>query len=176
MKVILDMAISPNGMIARENGDEDWLPAEGWDEFVSEAKKIGNIVMGRETYEIVTRNYQDYNFDSVPVSLKIIVSRKSDFKAPKGYTLARSPNEAIAIVKKHAFKELFLIGGGRINSSFIKDGLVDEIHLTINPYIIGKGRSFVGSEDFDLPLQLLDVKKISGGRVSVSYKVVKEND
>lgn len=28
MKVVLNMAISPNGLIARENGDEDWLPGE----------------------------------------------------------------------------------------------------------------------------------------------------
>ena len=50
MKVILAMAISPNGLIARENGEEDWLPSEGWDEFLIDAKAFKNIVMGRETY------------------------------------------------------------------------------------------------------------------------------
>ncbi len=67
MNVILDMVISPNGFIARENGDEDWLPSEGWDDFVAEAKQYDNIVMGRETYEQVTEKYKDKNFDDVDV-------------------------------------------------------------------------------------------------------------
>lgn len=43
------MAISPNGLIVRDNGDEEWLPEEGWAEFVKEAMLFNNIVMGRET-------------------------------------------------------------------------------------------------------------------------------
>lgn len=58
MKVILDMTISPNGLIARDDGDEDWLPSEGWDDFISEVKHYDNIVMGRETYEQVTTRYR----------------------------------------------------------------------------------------------------------------------
>lgn len=48
MKVVLDMATSLNGFIARENGDEDWLPAAGWTDFANQAEQHKNIVMGRE--------------------------------------------------------------------------------------------------------------------------------
>lgn len=174
MKVVLDMAISPNGMIARKNGDEDWLPSEGWDEFLAAAKKHKNIVMGRETYELVTAKYKDYNFDSVDAELKVIVTRKPNFKAPEGYTVVNSPEQAIEVVRKQSLPALFLIGGGKLNSAFITRGLVDEIHLTINPYIIGQGRSFVGTEDFDMPLELISSKVIAGGRISVAYRAVKE--
>jgi len=176
MIVILDMAISPNGLIARENGEEDWLPDAGWDEFVEAAKGFDNIVMGRETYDVVTRLYDDYNFDSVPVSLKIIVSRDPKFKAPKDYVVVQSPEAAVEVVAAKGHKELFLIGGGRLNSSFLKAGLVDEIHLTINPYIIGKGRSFIGPEDFEMPLQLIGTRVISGDRIAVNYKVGNSKD
>jgi dihydrofolate reductase len=173
-KVVLYMVISPNGMIAREDGQEDWLPHVGWLEFLAEAKKFNNIVIGRETYELVTKYYDDENFDDVDVELKIIVSRNHNFKAPAGYVLAGGPQEAVKIVEQRGMKELYLSGGGKLNSAFIKAGLVDEIHLTITPYIIGRGRSFVGNEDFDLPLKLVSCRELSSGRLAVQYKVVKK--
>ncbi len=171
MNVVLDMAISPNGLIARDDGSEDWLPDEGWDDFVEEAKKFDNIVMGRETYEIVTRLYDDYNFDNVLVSHKLIVTTNKEFKAPKGYTVVNSPSDAIKFLEDKKADSLFLIGGGKLNAEFLKQKLVNQIQLTINPYIIGKGRSFIYPTEFDLPLQLISVSELSNDRVQIKYKV-----
>lgn len=173
MNVVLDMAISPNGMIARENGDEDWLPEEGWNEFLAEAKKYKNIVMGRETYQLVSKNEDDYSFSAVETELKIIVTKDPAFTAPDGYVVVNSPRQAMKVVQEHGLPTLFLIGGGKLNGAFLAQGLVDEIHLTINPYIISKGRLFTGTEDFDLSLELIGSHAISGDRISVQYRVVK---
>ena len=171
MDIVLNMAISPNGLIARENGDEEWLPSEGWAEFVEEAKKFNNIVMGRETYEVVTRLYDDYNFDNVDAEHKVIVTSNVDFKAPEGYTVVHSPEEAMNYIASKELNTLFLIGGGKLNAEFLKRKLVNQIELTINPYIIGKGRSFIFPTEFDLPLELIEHKLISGGRIYLKYKV-----
>jgi dihydrofolate reductase len=171
MKVILDMVISPNGLIARDDGDEDWLPSEGWDDFVKAAKRYNNIVMGRETYEQVTTRYKNYNFDSVECEYKIIVTQNSQFKAPFGYVVVHSPEKAIEFLQEQNSKELFLIGGGKLNSAFAKRGLINEIHLTITPYIIGKGRPFLSREEFELPLTLIGHKELSKGRIQVQYLV-----
>jgi dihydrofolate reductase len=171
MKVILDMVISPNGFIARENGDEDWLPSDGWDDFVTEAKDYNNVVMGRETYEQVTAKYEDENFDNVAVDHKLIVTNNVDFKAPKGYIIVHSPEEAIDYLESAGVNTLFLIGGGVLNTSFIKRNLVTQIQLTVSPYIIGKGRPFLIAGDFELGLTLLNVKQLSLGRVRLVYKV-----
>ena len=173
MHVVLDMAISPTGLIARENGDEDWLPEAGWAEFVAKAKTFNNIVMGRETYELVTKNYEDYNFDNVEVIHKVVVSSQGNLKLPEGYTRVGSPEDAVEYIKSKNQDRLFLIGGGGLNSAFLKRGLVSEIHLTINPYIIGKGRSFVAPVDFESALDLISAGQISGGRVEVKYRVLK---
>jgi dihydrofolate reductase len=108
MNVLLNMAISPNGLIARDNGDEEWLPEEGWTEFVSEAQQLNNIVMGRETYEIVTRLYDEYNFDNVKVKYKVIITRNLTFKAPEGYIVLHSPEEAIDYIASKNIECLFL--------------------------------------------------------------------
>lgn len=167
------MAISPNGYIAREDGDEDWLPSEGWDEFLLLAKKFNNIVMGRETYEQVTKRYKDYNFNNVDCDHKLIVTHKDDLVVPEGYTVVHSPQEAIEHLQAKELPDLLLIGGGNLNSSFMKRGLINEIQLTINPYIIGSGRSFVSPDQFDLSLELIDSTVLSKGRVQIRYKVAK---
>jgi dihydrofolate reductase len=171
MKVILDMVISPNGFIARENGDEDWLPSEGWDDFVTEAKQYDNIVMGRETYEQITAKYKDENFDDVDVAHKLIVTNNQEFRVPSNYTIVHSPEEAIEYLKKQGIKTLFLIGGGQLNASFAKRGLVNQIQLTVTPYIIGKGRPFLAFDDFEFGMTLIQTKRLSLGRVRLVYKV-----
>jgi dihydrofolate reductase len=173
MKVTLAMSISPNGLVARENGEEDWLPSEGWDEFLADAKAFNNIVMGRETYEVVQKLYKDYNFDNVETGYKVIVTRNGKFKADSSYIVVLSPEEAIKFLEDKAVENILLIGGGKLNSQFIKQNLVDEIWLTINPYILGKGRPFIFPEEFDIPMNLIDHRALSKGRIKIKYKVTK---
>jgi len=44
MKVVLYTAISINGIIARENNEEDFISHENWKEFIRLSKEIGCIV------------------------------------------------------------------------------------------------------------------------------------
>jgi dihydrofolate reductase len=114
MKVLLNLAISPNGFIAREDGDGDWLSSADWNQFLVVTNEVNNIVMGRETYEQVTARYKDYNFNNI-----------------------------------------------------------DEIPLTINPYIIAKGHSFIEPDDFDLPFKLIGHEEQSGGIIKIKYEVTR---
>lgn len=173
MKIIQSNAISLNGMLARVDGQEDWLPSEGWDEFVEDVKKYGNFIMGRETYELVTKLYPDYNFDNVDAPYKIIVTTQEDFFQPEGYTVVGSPEVAVTLLKDNNIETGLLIGGGGLNSSFYAKGLVDEAWVTINPIILGQGRSFVASRDFETQLELIDVVKLSKNRVQLRYRIIK---
>jgi len=172
MKVVLAMSISLNGLVARENGEEDWLPSEGWDEFLMEVKNFDNFVMGRETYELVTRLYPDYNFDKVTASKKVIVTRNKDFTASvSGYDIVHSPEEALSLLEASEMNSALLIGGGKLNSEFLTRGLVDEIWLTVNPFILGGGRPFVAPETFEKELKLQSCEQITKDRLLVKYSV-----
>jgi dihydrofolate reductase len=173
MKVIQSNAISLNGMIARENGDEDWLPSEGWDEFVEDVKKFGNFIMGRETYELVMKLCPNYNFDNVEAPYKIIVTTRTNFPAPSGYVVVNSPEEAKKFLEDKHVETGLLVGGGKLNSSFYAKGLVDETWITINPFILGKGRPVIGDYDFKTQLRLDDVVRLNKDRVQLRYTVVK---
>lgn len=171
-KAIIDLVISLNGMIARENGDEDWLPQDGWDAFLQQVYKYKNVVVGRETYEIVKEKYQEDNFDAIKGVLKIIVTRNSNYAAPdESYVVAHSPEEAIRLVEEHGLEYAYVGGGGKLAGSFLRAKLVEGLHLTVLPKIIPKGRPFIGNEDFaDVELELLK-SEAHDGKVVLDYKV-----
>lgn len=171
MKVILYMAHTINGIIARNNYDEDFLSHENWKVFLSLVQDIGCFVVGRKTYEEV-KKWKDYNFDKIKAT-KIIISSNPDFKPDGGYILATSPTDAIQKASKLGFKKILLTGGGTINSAFMKKGLVDEIIIDIEPFILGNGIRIFSQENFESKLKLLKVKKLKSGIVQLHYKVKK---
>lgn len=171
MKVILDTVISLNGMIAREDGSEDFLPYEGWLEFVEQAKRNNNIVIGRETYEKVTSLYKDHNFNDVPVEHKIIVTRNPEFHNPDSYVVLHSPVEVVEYLKQKNIDTLYLVGGGVLNKEFMKQKLVTDIHLTVSPFILGRGKPFLTADDFESRLTLQKSQSFSNGRLRLQYTV-----
>jgi len=171
MKVVMANAISLNGMIAREDGQEDWLPSEGWVDFLEDVKRTKNFIMGRETYELVQRLYPDYNFDSIECKTKIIVTSQDDFVA-EGYVVVQSPEQALEIAKSRDASVALLVGGGKLNASFIEKNMVNEIWVTIVPHILGKGRSVISESAIDKRLSLIEYEMLSGNRIKLKYEVL----
>ena len=129
--------------------------------------------MGRETYELVTKLYPNFNFDNVEATHKIIVTSQLNYRAPNGYIAVGSPEEAKKFLEAKNVEVGLLIGGGKLNSSFYAEGLIDECWVTVNPIILGKGRPFVGNLDVDTQLKLVDVVRLDKARVQLRYSVIK---
>lgn len=172
MKVLSTLNVSVDGFNARADGNEDFLPSEGWDEFVVDAKRCDNIVMGRETFELVMKHYPDYNFDSVDVAHKLIITSDTTYRAPDGYTVVQSPQEAVEYLEEREVETLFVIGGGKLNAAFLSLGIVDEFWLTVVPYILGTGRPMVSTDqELNIKLELISTEELPKGRVLLKYRV-----
>ncbi len=171
MKVVLYIAQTINGIIARENCDEDFLSHENWEVFLSLVREIGCFVVGRKTYQEV-KKWEKYNFDKIKAT-KIIISNNPDFKIDEGYIIAISPKDALKKASKLGFKKILLTGGGTINSAFMKNGLVDEIIIDVEPYVLGNGIRIFSQEDFENKLKLLKIKKLKSGIIQLHYKIIR---
>jgi len=171
VKTALYMAQSVNGLIAREDYREDFLSDENWRVFIGFAQEFGCFIVSRKTYEIVS-NWKGYSFESLNAK-KIIVSRKIHAPHSDNYYPATSPIDALKKARTLGFKQVLLVGGGTLNSAFLKKGLVDEIILDIEPFALGKGIPVFSEEGFENKLKLLQVKKLKGGIVQLRYKVIK---
>ena len=173
MKTTLYMAISANGIIATETGDEEFLSHENWEKFCELAREFGNFVVGRKTYEAVKKWDGGYNFDDLVDVEKVIISQDKNFKLDKGYTLANSPEDALAKLSQKGFQKVLITGGANINSTFAKLNLLDEIIFNIEPVMVGKGKPVFAPEDFELKLKLISTEKLASGISTLRYSVLK---
>ncbi|MEK6888226.1 MAG: dihydrofolate reductase family protein [Candidatus Aenigmatarchaeota archaeon] len=170
MKVILYASMSVNGFIARENDEEDFLSDENWFSFQKLAENSGCFVVGRRAYKVVKEKYTSgYNFSTLKAKPIILSRRGKNIE----FDVARSPREAIKKAKFLGFKSLVVSGGSKTNASFLKTGLVNEIILNVEPFILGKGFPVFDENKIECQLKLKSIRKIKPGILQLHYKVKK---
>ncbi|MDP2637469.1 MAG: dihydrofolate reductase family protein [Candidatus Levybacteria bacterium] len=171
MKVILYMGISINGYVAKKNGDSEWTSDEDLKGFYEHSKKAGNIVMGKNTFYAAS----SYGYFPFPDSLNVIMSHQAIENKWKDKVIIadKLPKEVLRILEEKGFQEVFIAGGGQINSSFIKEKLIDEIYLDVEPLVFGRGIKLFADSDFEFDLELLECKNLNKNTIQLHYKVLK---
>ncbi|MDP3948979.1 MAG: dihydrofolate reductase family protein [bacterium] len=168
MKVILYMAATANGFIAKKDDDTSFVSKEEWDSYINAVKKAGNVIIGQRTYEIITKQPEFKQLENV----KIIVLSRQDFKTSnQNHLAAKSPREALALAKD--FEEVIVAGGASANKSFLEENLIDEIYLDVEPIIFGEGIPLFASGNFEKKLELIGIKNISNNEIQLHYRVEK---
>ncbi|HVT00674.1 MAG TPA: dihydrofolate reductase family protein [Patescibacteria group bacterium] len=175
MKIILVAVTSLNGYLT--NGDDPniykWTSKEDQEFFFNLVKNAKLIVMGSSTYEAVRDNLGFENDGKLRIVLTSLPVRYVNESVPGSLEFtSETPRE---LYKRLGDRdEILLLGGAKIYSSFIKAGLVDEIYLTVEPIIFGKGKKIFADENFESDLELISVEKLnSTGTLLLKYKVEK---
>jgi dihydrofolate reductase len=168
------MVSSVNGKITRGDDPEvtHWTSPEDSALFKAFKKNFRLIVRGSKTYEasrkqltltkgtlnvVLTRNPDTYHDDAIPGRLEFT---------------SESPKELISRLEKKGYKEMLLTGGSDINALFLQAGLINEIHLTIEPKIFGTGKNLFGELALEATLQLTDIKQMNDrGTLHLVYTV-----
>ncbi len=137
-KLKLYIATSMDGYIAGPNGEIDWLDSAGnldygYHDFYS---SIDTTVMGNSTYKLTL------TVDEFPYADKAnyVFTRSAP---PPDTANARFVSRDIASFVKSLKglpgKDIWLIGGGQINTVMLNAGLIDEMILTVFPLVLGDG-------------------------------------
>jgi dihydrofolate reductase len=169
MKVIIYMGISINGYIAKEDGDSEWTSEEDLKGFYSHSKSAGNIILGRNTFQ----SAMDYGYFPFPDALNVVMTHKplKNEWGDKVLVTDQPPQWVLTKLEELGFKEAFIAGGGKLNSSFLKEGLVDEIYLDVEPLLLGKGIPVFAPEDLEIELELLESKNLNSNTIQLHYAV-----
>ncbi|MBI5221369.1 MAG: dihydrofolate reductase [Candidatus Magasanikbacteria bacterium] len=156
MKVILLMAITVDGKIAKSpDHPATWTSRADKKVFVAETKKAGVIIMGETTYDTIGK--------PLPGRLNIVMSLSPDKNKNIPGLLEFTntpPKELLAELESRGFSSVIIGGGATINGLFLREKLIDEIWLTIEPKIFGEGLSLFKGAEVDVDLELLEVNKI----------------
>jgi dihydrofolate reductase len=169
MKTILYLGQTINGYIADKKDSTPWSKEE-FAAFHSTITKAKNIMVGRKTYEIM-RKYGEFKKCGNPFT--VIITKSQKFKPADKLAIASAPSHALKILKSKGFEVAFMSGGSTVATSFMKEGLIDEIWIDIEPLIFGKGIPIFQESKLNIKLRMIKTTKISKNTIQLRYKVLK---
>ena len=87
----------------------------------------------------------------------------------------KSPGQLVLHFAKEGYEQMLVVGGAHIGTSFLKEQLIDELWLTIEPRIFGAGSNFAIEEKLDINLHLLSCDRVNEqGTLITKYAVMKK--
>jgi len=170
-KIILFIADSLDGYIARKNGKVDWLFTEGEYGFSKFYNTIDTVVMGRKTYDISLELEGKEPFKGKQVFV-FTKSKEAESHGRIKFVITEIVEFTKELLKKDG-KNIWLVGGGEIVKVFFESNLIDEIVLSIHPIILGDGIPLFLNNSHQTNLKLHVHKNFDNGLVQLTYDVVK---
>lgn len=176
-KIIVYLAASADGFIARKNGSVDWLnrrPDTIDYGMVAFRKSIDTILMGRKTYDWAVAYFKKHKmkpqFDEGVTNY--IFSRNPPKRPMAGVEFVREPVKKFAKrLRAQPGKNIWMMGGGGLIASFLDAGEIDEFDIHVIPVLIGEGIPLTAPRRRDIELKLISSKKFADGVVRLRYAV-----
>ena len=177
-KIIVCIATSADGFIARADGSVDWLDRPspkghyGMGEFY---KSIDTILWGRKTCDMAL-DFQKKGIagSAFDPKVKNYVFTRSPLPstAPAGVEFVNEPIKAFATrLRKNKGKDIWMMGGAGLIASFLDEGEIDEFVFHVMPTFIGEGIPIIATGRRTVPLKLISCKKFTDGVVELRYAV-----
>ena len=184
-KLRLQVQISLDGCIAGPNGEMDWMVGLLDDELLKYVSKItesvDTIFLGRKmtdvfiSYWLNVMNKPDYRwnvFAKKMIETPKVVFTKTLNKSEWINTDIATGNliEEVNKVKSQNGRDIVVYGGASFDSSLIKEKLVDEFYLFINPVAIGNGMTIFKDLNEIQKYTLIESKVFECGIVLLRYE------
>ncbi|MFW2438621.1 MAG: dihydrofolate reductase family protein [Arenicellales bacterium] len=170
MKTTLFLSVSIDGMIADKEGIP-LFPDGAWEDWCSLVNDADNVIAGRSSYE------QLKNDDMASVlhpTHKIVLSSRDIELNNSSWQHAKSPSEALEMLKNNGVKEAIIGGGRAVAHSFICEQLVDYIIIDLQPVAFGVGTPVFGEAMDILRLKLLDSRPLNDDALRLRYQVLRD--
>jgi dihydrofolate reductase len=172
-KIIVNIAASADGYVARIDGNLDWLtrrPApKGFYGLQNFSRSIDAKILGRKTFDLSVKMGASFRADN----LHYVFSRRPPpASMPAGVQFVTEPIRAFAEhLRKQAGKNIWMMGGGEIIGSFLDEDAIDEFIITVVPTFIGEGIPLIAPKHREVPLRLLSSQRFPDGVVQLHYDV-----
>lgn len=141
------VASTLDGYIAQEKNQNStiWTSQEDKQWFAKISKKIGFLIMGRETFATIGRPLPDrkiivYTRDHTAVRQAEELSQFTKNSEGSLFTSGEmSLPTLMTFLAEKGLKEIAICGGARVYQQALQENLVDEIYLTLEPVMFGGG-------------------------------------
>ncbi|HXB94602.1 MAG TPA: dihydrofolate reductase family protein [Puia sp.] len=183
-KVKLQVQVSVDGFVGGTEGQMDYL-VWNWDDKLKDyvtafTDASDTILMGSILYQGMSGHWSSVPPDNeqYPFAQKMNNYAKIVFSHSLSGALTWNNSRLaktdaageIRALKEQPGKDILVYGGARFVSGLIKENLIDEYHLFVNPVAIGKGLSIFGSLEDALKLDLAAAHAFDCGIVVLEYR------
>jgi dihydrofolate reductase len=180
-KLVYTAITSLDGYIEDENGKFDWAePVEEVHAFANELMRpIGTHLYGRRMYETMVY------WETVPLAGqptfvrdfaviwraadKVVYSKTLDRVSSARTRIERDFDPDVVRELKAAAEQDLTIGGPGLAAPAFESGLVDVVHLFVNPILVGGGKQAL-PDKVRLPLDLVEEHRFGSGVVHLHYR------
>ena len=173
-KVKFQMQVTLDGYVAGPNGEMDWI-TWNWDDELKEyvtaiTQPVDLIILGR----VLAEGFIPYWTGAIEqaeegaekmVKTPKVVFTKTMTKNPwENTTLATGDiAKEVAKLKEQPGGDIIVYGGARLASAMIKNNLIDEYHIFVNPVVIGSGMTIYNDLQDRLNLKLVETRSFPCG-------------
>ena len=174
-KIIVSIATSADGYIARPDGGVEWLNRPrpkgnyGMGTFY---RSIDTILWGRKTYDLGLE-MTGGKLGTGPRVKNYVFSRRPPRLPAEGVEFVREPiRDFVRRLRATSGKNIWMMGGGGIIGSFLDEGGIDEFVIHVIPIFIGEGIPLIAPRHRRVPLKLRSVSRYPDGVVRLHYDLL----
>jgi dihydrofolate reductase len=169
-KIILYIAMSLDGYIAKHNGDISFLTQveqEGEDYGYSAfTETVDTVILGRKTYDKVLSMGFEEPYGDRQV---FVLTRNPHHTTNKITFYSGSLSDLILSLKSKPGKHIYCDGGAETIRQFLQNDLFDELIISIIPVLLGDGIRLFEQSFPEQKLQLVESKSFERGLVQLHY-------
>jgi dihydrofolate reductase len=184
-KLRLQVQMSVDGCIAGPNGEMDWMVGLLDDEFIKYQYKltepVDTILLGRKMTDVFISYWSNvmnkpddpwYAFAKKMIETPKVVFTKTVNKSRWINTDIATGDliEEVSKIKSQNGMDIVVYGGASFDSSLIKEKLIDEFYLFINPVAIGNGMTIFKDLNEIQKYTLIESKAFECGIVLLRYE------
>lgn len=142
----------------------DWTSKEDWELFQKSIKRFDAVVVGRNTYVAAASRLRKRN--------TFVLSRRTRMLTRRGTVTFVNPAEASLPKLLSNYKRVAVLGGGSVYRFMLERGLLDEIFVTIEPFVFGRGKEMFVGGTRTISARLLSLRQLNkNGTLLLHYQI-----
>ena len=181
-KIILDLAVTLDGLIEGPDGEVDWCIMDDDMDFPAFLDQVDAILYGRKSYDAWGRftpesgmaDAEKAMWEQVHSKDKYVFSRTQGGVRDGAVFINGDILEEVVKLKNEPGKDMWLYGGASLITTFVNLGLVDEFRLSVHPVVLGEGKPLFIDIRQRVNLELLHTRTFSSGVVQLVYHLKRE--